>query len=64
MVPGKCYVTEIGQVRRVLEATDGKVRYGFRCRIAEQRRAGHHLGHEPPGGGAERDALVAPFRSS
>jgi hypothetical protein len=24
---GKCFVTEVGQVRRVLEVTDGKVKF-------------------------------------
>jgi hypothetical protein len=30
IVAGKCHVTEIGQVRRVLEAKDGKVKYESR----------------------------------
>ena len=34
IVAGKCYVTEIGQVRRVLQAKDGKVKYESRGRTA------------------------------
>jgi hypothetical protein len=31
---GKCFVTEIGQVRRVIEAKNGKVKYESRGRTA------------------------------
>jgi len=31
---GKCFVTEIGQVRRVLEVKDGKVKYESRGKTA------------------------------
>jgi hypothetical protein len=31
---GKCFVTEIGQVRRVLEMKDGKVKYESRGKTA------------------------------
>jgi hypothetical protein len=34
IVIGRCYVTEIGQVRRVLEAKNGKVKYESHCRTA------------------------------
>jgi hypothetical protein len=34
IVAGKCYVTEIGQVRPVLEAKDGKLKYESRGRTA------------------------------
>jgi hypothetical protein len=34
IVAGKCYVTEIGQVRRVLQARDGNVKYESRGRTA------------------------------
>jgi len=31
---GKCYVTEIGQIRRVLEVQDGRVKYESRGKTA------------------------------
>jgi len=31
---GKCYITEIGQVRRVLEVKDGRVKYESRGKTA------------------------------
>jgi hypothetical protein len=32
---GKCFLTEIGQVRRVLEVKDGKVKYEARGKTAQ-----------------------------
>jgi hypothetical protein len=31
---GKCYITEIGQIRRVLEVKDGRVKYESRGKTA------------------------------
>jgi hypothetical protein len=37
---GKCYLTQIGQVRRVLEAKDGRVKYDSRGKTAHGRSWG------------------------
>jgi len=39
---GKCFVTEIGQVRRVLEVKDGRVKYESRGKNGAWRIVGRH----------------------